>query len=368
MKAQPHSLKERQKRKLLLVLPLLILPFTTLFFWALGGGQKASATDAETKKGLNTLLPDASLRKDSGQNKMSYYDRAAADSLKLKVQMKSDPYYRDSSGADTTIQFPAIARGRKGQLSGNIPGLLKEPDQRQENERQVDQKLKQLQSMIERPEKAETHEPDENSVPGGTIKTDIQEREDPELKQMNGLLEKILDIQHPERLAVKKRDSLEDRSMEFQAIPAEIYEDQRIVQSSVVGLKFLDSTTINGQFVPKGQLIFGTGNLSNQRLHLDLKMLKIGYRIIPVRLTVFDMKDGLEGIDVPEAITDDAIRNGAVNGVQSVDIMTMEPSWSAQMAGAGVNMAKGLFSKKVKRVKAKLKGGHLVLLRVDKIK
>lgn len=34
-----HSKEFLRKRKFLMVLPLLILPFVTLFFWALGGGQ-----------------------------------------------------------------------------------------------------------------------------------------------------------------------------------------------------------------------------------------------------------------------------------------------------------------------------------------
>ncbi|MEN0057151.1 MAG: conjugative transposon protein TraM, partial [Mucilaginibacter sp.] len=79
-----------------------------------------------------------------------------------------------------------------------------------------------------------------------------------------------------------------------------------------------------------------------------------------------DMTDGMEGISVPEAVTSDAMKDGAVNGVQNMDVMSFDPSVTAQLTTAGINTAKGLFSKKIKRVKGKIKDGHQVLLRDNK--
>ena len=115
--------------------------------------------------------------------------------------------------------------------------------------------------------------------------------------------------------------------------------------------------------VPKGQLLYGSGTLYNQRLTLNLKILHRGYNIIPIDLTVYDMVDGLEGISVPEAITSDAVKDGAVNGIDGMEFMSMDESMGAQAATAGINAAKGLFSKKVKRINAKLEDGHPLLLR-----
>ena len=60
MKTQPLTPKMLRQRKFLLVAPLLILPFLTLFFWALGGG-KVNATDPgnNAAKGFNMNLPGA---------------------------------------------------------------------------------------------------------------------------------------------------------------------------------------------------------------------------------------------------------------------------------------------------------------------
>jgi len=183
---------------------------------------------------------------------------------------------------------------------------------------------------------------------------------------MNGLLEKILDIQHPDRIKEKTDQASDEPTNKFKAIPAVIDGKQKITEGSVVRVKLLDTVTLNGQLIPKGQLIYGKGTLYNQRLILNLKIVRIGHNIIPVDLTVYDMNDGLEGIDVPEAITGDAVKSGAADGVQGMEFMSLDPSITTQLAGAGLNTAKGLFSKKVKRIRAKLKDGHPLLLRDNK--
>jgi conjugative transposon TraM protein len=183
---------------------------------------------------------------------------------------------------------------------------------------------------------------------------------------MNSLLEKILDIQHPDRVKAKSTLDSVAVSSKFKAIPAIIDGKQKITEGSVVRIKLLDTVTLSGQLIPKGQLIYGKGLLYNQRLTMNLKIIRIGHVILPVDLTVYDMNDGLEGINVPEAITGDAMKEGAASGVQGMEFMSLDPSITTQLAGAGLNTAKGLFSKKVKRIKAKLKDGHPLLLRINK--
>lgn len=46
MQQKTHSPKFLRQRKFFMVLPLLVLPFMTLMFWALGGG-KVNNADAE---------------------------------------------------------------------------------------------------------------------------------------------------------------------------------------------------------------------------------------------------------------------------------------------------------------------------------
>ena len=100
MEQKTHSQKFLRQRKFLLVLPLLVLPFLTLMFWVLGGGKVNHANAQEAQNGLNMQLPGANLKDDKPLNKLSYYEKAASDSLKLQQLMENDPYYKRHGNTD----------------------------------------------------------------------------------------------------------------------------------------------------------------------------------------------------------------------------------------------------------------------------
>jgi hypothetical protein len=83
-----------RKRKMMMVIPFLVLPFLTMAFWAMGGGKTTSLkTDKTQPQGLNLKLPNATFKDDKFTDKMSFYDQADRDSLKLAELMRNDPYY-----------------------------------------------------------------------------------------------------------------------------------------------------------------------------------------------------------------------------------------------------------------------------------
>jgi hypothetical protein len=95
MKNEGRSQAFLRKRKMLMVLPLLVTPFITMAFWAMGGGTgKETNAEPVTKQGLNLNLPNATVGKDKLSNKMSFYDQARKDSLKMAEWMRNDPYYQ----------------------------------------------------------------------------------------------------------------------------------------------------------------------------------------------------------------------------------------------------------------------------------
>jgi len=366
MKTNTPSLQDQRRRKFLLVMPAIVFCFATLLFWALGGGRNDQAK-AATTKGLNMKLPSAIIAADQTGDKMSFYDQAHADSLKKQQLRKADPYTQNNpdslnrlSGANPGSTFSSRPSTFEGVEYGGINSTPAE------NEARINQRLAQLQAVVNKPlPVSQQVKKPVNTTPDLQLKPTTA-AEDPEMKQMNDMLEKILDIQHPDRLKNPAKDSI-NHSKRFRAIPAVIDGNQKVTQGTVVRIKLLDTVTLNGRLIPKGQLLYGSGSLYNQRMGLNIRIIHIGYEIIPVDLTVFDMVDGLEGICVPEAVTGDAVKEGADNGVENMELMSMDESMGAQAAAAGINAAKGLFSKKIKRVKGKLKGGHLLLLR-DNIK
>jgi len=364
MKTNTLNLQNKRKRRILLFVPPVIFCFATILFTALGGGQGERAK-AGDKKGLSMKLPSAIIGAEQTGDKMSFYDKAQADSLKKQQLRKADPFAQNAPDSLNRL-LGANSGGTFSTHSGNFGsssyGATNSTPA--ENETRINQRLAQLQAVVNKPEPVS--QPVRKPVialPDSLLKpTTVQE--DPELKQMNGLLEKILEIQHPERVKASA-DKVNNASVakKFRAMPAVIDGTQKIVQGTVICLKLTDTVTLGGQHYAKGQRLYGAGTLANQRYTLNIKSIHVGYNFYPVDLTVFDQTDGLEGISVPEAITSEALLDGASSGVSNIDMMNLDPSMTAQLATAGINTAKGLFSKKVKRVKGKLKDRHALLLR-----
>src|SRR6186713_621528 len=92
MKHEVRSQAYLRKRKAMMDVPLLVVPFLTMAFWALGGGRSGSSEQIQTQ-GLNLKLPTPKMS-DDFTDKLSFYDQADKDSIKLAEQMRNDPYYR----------------------------------------------------------------------------------------------------------------------------------------------------------------------------------------------------------------------------------------------------------------------------------
>ncbi|NRF41098.1 conjugative transposon protein TraM [Pedobacter foliorum] len=359
-----HSSSEfLKKRRFYTFLPVVIAPFATLLFMLLGGGQGNANDKKVTFTGINTELPDAKNNTEKQLNKMSFYENATADSNRLAQQSKQGPYSEEyAPTAPKTYDQSSVY------LEGNSP----EP-----NERQIYQRLDQLNRILNQPEQKK---PDpmlkSNSDPAAQEPPQIQQlksmmssmeegkQEDPELSQLQQILEKIQEIQHPQSLTEQQKPAVpENPKKTYTAIPAMVAQNQKVKQGTVVALTLLDSVVLNGQYIPKGHQVYGSCEISNQRIRLHIKNIGLGYAIIPVDLLVYDLKDSMEGINAPEAITADALKEGSDNAIQGLQLMNMDQDLRTQIAGAGITTAKGLFGKKIKQVKAKLKAGYPVLLK-----
>jgi hypothetical protein len=341
--------KQKDKRKVLLVLPLLVLPFMALAFYAMGGGTGNHLLGHLDSKGINTSLPDASFKKDDPKDKMGIYNLTG----------------NDTSANENGIQNVADRLGFNA----------KEENQQTE---QINEKLEVLNKEISKPSpKVNINTSTVRQQPTG-MKNDVDRLEmlmksmqsgkgsDPEMEQMNSMLQSIMDIQHPERVRQKYINQVTDSPDSlFKAIPAVIVDNQKVLQGATIKLRLLDSVKLNGQIIPKGQFIYGICNIANQRLLLDVKTIRLGNRIVPVDLSVYSL-DGIRGIEAPEALLTDAINGGSDDAVRNIQLLGLDQSMGAQIAGAGIEATKNLFSKKVKRIKVKLKAEYPILLRNNK--
>lgn len=191
--------------------------------------------------------------------------------------------------------------------------------------------------------------------------------EDPEMRQLNGLMQSILDIQHPETVAarLKQSDYLYPDS-QFRAIPAIISGNQKVVDGATVKLQIKDTVLLSGQLIPKGQFIFGKCRIINQRLLLEISTIRMDTSIVPVDLTVYSL-DGMPGIAAPDAELSNALNDGTQDAAQNIQLMGLDPSMGLQVASAGLDAAKSLLRKKLRNVKVKLKNGQQLLLRNNQI-
>jgi hypothetical protein len=320
-------------------------------FWALGGGKTPTGT-APTAKGIDTTLPQAQFGKQEKHDKLSVYQTVL----------------RDSAQSGVSPSF-LKAMGMKNPDSAKIAAVNNKPDADQSAAR-IQEKLAAINKQLAQPQsQAPTYTADEPNAQSikklqmmSKALKNSQQQEDPQMKQLSQMLAQIQQIQNPS--TVKKEKKSED-STPFKAIPAIIDGKQKVMDGGAVRLKLTDSVQLKDQWIPKGQEIFGVCSVTNQRLLLTIQNIRLDKQIIPVSLTVFSL-DGMPGIPAPEAELGGAAGNGASDAVQSMQFLSMDQSLSAQAAAGGVNAAKGLFSKKVKKIKVKLKDEYPVLLKVNR--
>jgi conjugative transposon TraM protein len=391
-----------------MVLPILVTPFLTMIFWALGGGQGTATYGMETKKaGLNLELPNAQFQDDGNDwDKLSLYQKAQRDSIKYNEAKRNDPYFR----------LPPLKGSQDTTKPGNVNTSLGKKDHSiDENEERVNKKLAELYKNLNAPpqtEKTPRYESDAVPKEDPAFTDDVEKlesmmemmqaggAEDEEMKEIQTVLDKILDVQHPERVKnrIKEADQANQKqtfevssgsdqliglmtnsdstvsSNQFygldqvgtiestpKAFEAEVYGEQTLISGSIVKLKLVNDIYVNGVLVPKNQFVHGVCALSGERLTIKINSIRNGSAIYPVALSVFDL-DGLEGIYVPGAIARDVAKQSSNQALQDIQLNSLDPSLGVQAASAGIETVKKLVTKKTKLIKVAVKAGYKVLL------
>jgi hypothetical protein len=351
----PLSEEQKRKRKFYLALPMLILPFMTIAFWALGGGKRGSQpVSVNTPAGLNTTLPHASFKDEKERDKLALYQQAAKDSSSGSVI--SGGFLADMGGSNT--------KERPADQSLVDPAA---PNQADLQSAQIEQKLAQINRQIATPPTAVSTSPsrqpdDERSIRKlrSMMNTAGQSKADPEMQQISKVLSQLQAIQNPQSVVTASGKRMTENA--FQAIPATIDGKQKVTDGAAVRIKLTDKITLKQQALPKGHLLFGICQVTNQRLLVSVKNIRLRDQIIPVDLTIYSM-DGMPGIPAPEAELAGAAGDGAESALANMQLLSMDQSLGAQAATSGINAAKSLFSKKIKKIKVRLKDETPLLLR-----
>jgi hypothetical protein len=355
-----HTEEFLKKRKFYLAIPMLILPFLTMAFWALGGGKDtAKASEPIPNRGIDMALPSAQFKDNKQKDKMDIYQAAGKDTATTKDGVSKS--FVQSMGFDPKAISADSAKINKA-TNASVPTNADQQSAR------IEAKLAQLNRQISQPQSetysAQAPDPEVKRLHKMMKSMRSSSAEDPEMKQLSNMLTKIQAIQNPDAVAAQVNKKKASESA-FRAISAIVDGKQKVKDGAAVKLKLTDSVTLKNQFLPKGQEVFGVCQVGNQRLLLTIQTIRLDKQIIPVNLTVFSL-DGMPGIPAPEAELGGAAGNGADNAIQNMQFLSMDQSLGAQAAAGGVNAAKGLFSKKVKKIKVKLSDKYPVLLKINK--
>jgi hypothetical protein len=344
----------KQKRKFLLVLPAIAWPFLMLIFHALGGGGGVAKPAGGKTMGLNPELPKAYVDpRRAFLNKLGAYEQAERDSIRKQQYLRQDPYVKDTALA-TRLPVRRTVTAMSRQL----------PDERADK---LLNQLDQLKQSLHQPQPTPHRFSPLPLAPGAAIRdTPVA---DPQLDRINEMLDKVIRIQSPgEKKTVKPEppgrptDDVAGADPTVNTIAAVVVDNETLTAGSTIALRIIDSIRVNGRILPSGQMVYGVVSINNDRMLIHIGSLRDDRNLYTTDLQAYDL-DGLPGIHIPGALGRDVAKESADQGVNALNVTTIDPSLGAEAANAGIQAAKTFFGRKVRQVRVSVRAGYAVLLR-----
>lgn len=155
-------------------------------------------------------------------------------------------------------------------------------------------------------------------------------------------------------------------SVQRNTLPMVVDHTTTLREGNYVALRLLESAHIGELRIPRQSLLIAQAKLGGNRLQLLVESIEIGGRIIPVKLSAYDL-DGQEGIYIPGAEQVSALKEVGANIGGSVGTsFTFASSAKDQIiseAARGVMQgASQLLQKKLRTLQVTLKGGYRLFL------
>lgn len=349
-----------KRNKPLLFLPLVLIPFIVLIFYILGGGTKKEKEEEKQKqqqaaKGANYALPDA-------DRNIEIYDKM--DNYSSKKEVTSSHDY-NITGENDSIEGLANTQEEdlteeslteEKLLSGKRNLYRNDPVPAMEQEPSVDllahirQKEQTVREDLENGQ-AESRSKNETSVQGtdqaignesagkkeqapfaptGIEELDRVFRQNSKLAKQNDSLatrlkestakNEKLEVEKDKRFTLEKggKSGFKPKDTAVPVIEAEVYETTTVLTGNRVKLRLLEEAWLNGVKIPANTFLYGTCEVANERLQIEVQQIPVGEKFVPVEITVCDL-DGLPGLYVP----DNASRKVAKEVVSSANTSSM---------------------------------------------
>src|SRR6185312_12944997 len=253
------------KHRMLLLAPLVALPFLCGIFVALGGGRAKTGSRATPPPGLNLQLPESfpAVRK-SLTDKLGAYQRADADSMRKREFARQDPY----RSAFTTPAAPDS--GHAEELLSRLNRLRASLDQQATRASPSSPGTTPPATPLTAVSVTPPGYPSTPPLPPNTqAATPISPpapptpTDDPQLDRLNKMLDKVIRIQHPRedntpnpRASPGVVDELLPADSTANAIPAVVPENETLVNGTSLPLRLTDPVRLHGVVIAAGTWVY----------------------------------------------------------------------------------------------------------------
>lgn len=411
--------KDEKKKKFLMFLPLVALPFLSFAFYAIGGGQgkKKAAVVIVKNQGINTKLPiPAKTSQGLMSSKLEAYEAASRDSAatrsKLENENKVAAMFRplkDTSLSKVNTSFaqrnapdPALAA-----IHNTLKNYQKtnQTPQNQQGSYMYGNKIVgpgyneiataevRRQQLMDNPEYVAALD---NLKKGNAMLDQIQkqtlgqsEQKHTDKKTMQAGQDtipekKIIKASKNSNTVVssmgkqKKNEKLnafyglgnnlqEEEIDEGLSIKAVIHGEQTVINGSIVKVRLSERMILaNNISIPENTFIYGTVQIGGERMNINFSSINYNNNIYRVQFALYDM-DGIAGISIPSSVSRTAAKAAMGNSVASSNYnVSMAQGVGQQLAmsaaSSGLDAAKQLVQKKAVIVQIHLKANYQILL------
>ncbi|MGE4347715.1 MAG: conjugative transposon protein TraM [Flavobacteriaceae bacterium] len=150
------------------------------------------------------------------------------------------------------------------------------------------------------------------------------------------------------------------------SIKACVYQTVTISNGKELQLRLLEPMKAGNILIPRNTVLTGSAKISGERLQVLITSIQYADNVIPVEMAVYDM-DGMQGIFVPNSDEINAAKEIAANmGTSMGSSITITDDAGSQLAAdlgrSAIQGVSQFFSKKMREVKITLKSGYKVLL------
>ena len=316
-----------KRNKPLLFLPLILIPFIVLIFYILGGG-KLPKEEAQTQikkdsiKGVNYNLPEADRnigivdKMERAQSKKELAETHDYDIMGEKDSLDNAMLMEEQGTTEpNAAEKAAESSGLNADVSNNLLSHIRE---REEQARE---------DLIKSQKEAQQDEDDQQETKAGStaqgktsernLKSTGIEELDQIFRQNQQLARKNDSLSLHLKEALAKNETAETETarnftLERQgksgfnskqsAVPvieAEVYETATVLSGNRVKLRLMEDSWLLGTKIPANTFLYGTCEVTNERLQIEIRQIPLGEKFVPVEITVCDL-DGLPGLYVPD--------------------------------------------------------------------